>query len=125
MATVMVEVAEAKGFRFRSGFERPQADKPPKPIKSEKTRPVVEPPPPRGFAWAETKKDAIKRVPEPVMSEESDDTEEEAPAVDDAIQVERYQFTMYQERRPPLTGCWLVKSILPVTQHQLFGADTD
>ena len=39
--------------------------------------------------------------------------EEEAPP---EHPVERYQFTLYQERRPPHLGCWLVKSIVPVTE---------
>lgn len=124
MATVMVEVVEAKGFRFRSGFERTYPKKPkalPKAAKP-KQRPVILPPPPKGFVWAES---LNKRAPEPVMSEGAEDGTEDVHANAAEMQIERYQFTMYQERRPPLTGCWLVKGIIPVTQHQLFGADGD
>ena len=38
---------------------------------------------------------------------------------------ERYQFTMCQERRPPHTGCWLVRSLVPLKEHALFYADGD
>lgn len=208
MATVMVEVLEAKSFRFRSGFERthptkedsteptkspapprevnvaptpPPAPPPapsrqhpffvavgaaqPGPPPSPKPRPAVLPVPPKGFQWADSESEEAhtwasylcaealsRRAPEPAMSESASEEAEESPeevwrAVNDVpedgldeerlpnvapagaagedeadeAQIERYQFTMYQERRPPLAGCWLVKNIVPVTQHQLFG----
>lgn len=37
---------------------------------------------------------------------------------------ERYRFLLCQERRPPLTGCWTVQSVLPMRQHVIFDGDT-
>lgn len=41
-----------------------------------------------------------------------------------AESVERYLFTLEQQRRPPLAGCWLVKGLLPMREHMLFNGDT-
>ena len=40
------------------------------------------------------------------------------------ISTERYQFTLTCERRPPLTGCWLVQNVLPMKHHMMFNGDS-
>ena len=121
MATVMVEVSASQGFRFPSGFERTHPAKPaaaPKPAATPKpaAKPVVL---------------DDKRTPDPKMSEAVSDNDEPtggdepAGAADAGQEVERFQFTMSQERRPPLMGCWLVKNIVSVRRYQLFGADVE
>lgn len=47
-----------------------------------------------------------------------------ADADDGASEGERYLFTLQQERRPPLAGCWLVRSLMPAREHMLFNGDT-
>lgn len=133
---------ECDGVESRRERARDEADAEPAP------RLTVEPPPPRGFVWAEPPADEL--ASEPIMHGEHGGDEGEgefedgvsvdgacaeakgpagdalpAPKATDEPAVERYQFLMYQERRPPLIGCWLVKGIIPVTQHRLFAADTD
>lgn len=70
MATVVVEVEEDLGFRYRSGLERPEGER------------------------------ALKSTKE------------------------KFLFTLVQERRPPLQGCWLVKEVLPMRHHMLFAGDS-
>ena len=54
---------------------------------------------------------------------EARDEDEELSGVSVAApgtkQLVHYLFTMQQERRPPLAGCWLIKSIIPVREHEL------
>ena len=40
------------------------------------------------------------------------------------IKVERYSFQLACERRPPLAGCWLVTSIMPMREHMMFNGDS-
>lgn len=40
------------------------------------------------------------------------------------VRTERYRFQLQQERRPPLEGCWMVTSILPMREHMLYNGDT-
>tara|TARA_B110001452_G_scaffold265721_1_gene270954 strand:+ start:1032 stop:1583 length:552 start_codon:yes stop_codon:yes gene_type:complete len=40
------------------------------------------------------------------------------------IRTERYQFTLSQERRPSLAGCWLVHAVLPMREHMMFNGDS-
>jgi hypothetical protein len=37
---------------------------------------------------------------------------------------ERFRFELACERRPPLDGCWMVTSIMPMREHMLFNGDT-
>ena len=39
------------------------------------------------------------------------------------VRVERYRFELVCERRPPLAGCWLVSSIMPMREHMMFNGD--
>ena len=51
----------------------------------------------------------------------------ERPASDEMeppVRTERYQFTLSQERRPPLAGCWLVHAVLPMREHMMFNGDS-
>ena len=50
--------------------------------------------------------------------------ERQAEARTEPIQTERYRFTLTQERRPPLAGCWLVKELMPMRQFLLFNGDS-
>ena len=43
---------------------------------------------------------------------------------DAEMATEQYLFTLSQQRRPPLTGCWLVQSLMPCREHMLFNGDT-
>ena len=36
------------------------------------------------------------------------------------VQTSRYVFTLMQERRPPLAGCWLLRDLLPVRDYVVF-----
>ena len=40
------------------------------------------------------------------------------------VKVERYLFQLSQQRRPPLLGCWLVSSLMPMRQHMMFNGDS-
>ena len=147
LATVMVEVSERVSFRFRSGFERTtakanaktaKAAEPAKPSASSTTRrrrAWVDPAPPPGFVWGFATTAVSPRSAEPLMAEDQDayevyEEEEEARDEDEEVsgvsmaapgteQLVHYLFTMQQERRPPLAGCWLIKSIIPVREHEL------
>jgi len=99
MTTVTVEVPVKIGFRHKSGFER-QAE-----------------PEPEAEADAKVETKPKSRTPEPISMSEDDLSPKQA--------MERYQFTMCQERRPPHTGCWLVKRIVPVNQYNLFAGGDD
>ena len=37
---------------------------------------------------------------------------------------EDYLFTLQQERRPPLTGCWMVKEMIMMKHHMIFAGDS-
>ena len=100
LAALMVEVTETRGFRYRSGFERSTPD-------------VDE--------MAGTVERALgsgKRTGARSMRHES-----ASDARSDSISL--FQFTLCQERRPPLAGCWRVMGIFPVREHLLFGSDSD
>jgi hypothetical protein len=45
-------------------------------------------------------------------------------ADDIPVKTERYRFTLTQERRPPLTGCWLVKELMPMREFMMFNGDS-
>lgn len=38
--------------------------------------------------------------------------------------VERFLFTLEQQRRPPLQGCWTIRGLLPARDHMLFNGDS-
>lgn len=143
IATVMIEVTETVGFRFPSGFERPMAstpksepDAPTEPeLESQAELEQVEPVPPSGFTWGfattaprtlqlsmkedgeEVKGQAERGESQAALMQEAEEKFEDV-AAPGSEQLSHYLFTMQQERRPPLMGCWLVKSIVPVREHQ-------
>ena len=69
LATQIVLVREARGFRYKSGHERP-----------------------------------AEQV--------------------GTLHEENYLFTLEQQRRPPLAGCWMVKELLPMRHHMMFAGDS-
>ena len=79
LATMTVEVDEALGFRFRSGYER---------------------------------------------TDLAVDADSQQGGDRDGTKTELYLFTLTQERRPPLAGCWLLQAVLPHREHMLFNGDT-
>ena len=40
------------------------------------------------------------------------------------LRTERFLFTLEQQRRPPVAGCWMVRSFLPERHHMLFNGDS-
>ena len=96
MATVTVQCVENVGYRFRSGFPR-HAGEPyePEHPEYEAGRAEASPSPVESYA----------RVPEPVSMSHAASTDDQQRAV-------LYKFTLAQERRPPLTGCWMIQSIV-------------
>ena len=51
-------------------------------------------------------------------------SEEETRSHEPEVRIERFRFTLTQERRPPLAGCWMVKELIPMREFMLFNGDT-
>ena len=43
---------------------------------------------------------------------------------DQGTHSEDYLFTLQQERRPPLAGCWMVKEMIMMKHHMIFAGDS-
>ena len=66
---------------------------------------------------------SVPRARLPSMREEESEEAEDGAIEGSQQHVARYLFQLQQERRPPLMGCWLLQSITPVREYQLFAAD--